>query len=379
MDSQSTARRAAAPVRHVLVTGGAGFIGARVVAALLARGLRVHVVDDLSSGFLGRLEPLAAGAGGRLVFHRLDVSDARRMGRLLAFEGPFERVLHLAGRVGVRRVLGDPEAARRANLEAITGLHDALGTLAPQTMPRLFNASTSEVYRPRRAPLREDDPLRSVSGRGRWAYAAAKRAGEQQLDAAAHLWKHAGMPVHLRLFNVVGPGQDAASGMVLPTFVEQALEGRAITVHGNGAQVRSFAHVDEVAEMLVCALLTQDLEPGALNIGGLARCSVVELAAEVARCRAQATGVEPPIAFVDPRQCVSPHFEEIDWREPSLERARHLGLPLPALGVRAIVEDAFARHQAARAAARATGVRVELTERGARSAYGGPACVSLAS
>ena len=220
--------------------------------------------------------------------------------------------------------------------------------------------------------------MRSTHGSGRWAYAAAKRSGEQQLDAATDLWEHAGAPVHLRLFNVVGPGQDADSGMVLPTFVEQALGARAITVHGDGAQVRSFAHVDEVAEMLVCALLARELAPGALNIGGLARCSVLELAEEVARCGAASRGARPSIRLVDPRRCVSPHFEEVAWREPSLERARGMGLPLPKLDVRAIVEDALARHETERAA-RVPGARVELAEGEARSAYGGPACASLAS
>src|SRR5204863_4907589 len=130
------------------------------------------------------------------------------------------------------------------------------------------------------------------------------------LDAAAH---ERG-PVHMRFFNVVGPGQDSTQGMMLPTFVEHALRGEPIPVHGAGTSVRTLAHVDDVAET-IAALVEHDAVPaGPLNVGGTARASVLEIAQCVLALSKSSAG----IAHVDPRVVVGPAFEDIDWREPDL-------------------------------------------------------------
>jgi nucleoside-diphosphate-sugar epimerase len=182
--------------------------------------------------------------------------------------------------------------------------------------------------------LREDDALRSEEDGGRWAYAAAKVACERMIDAA-------GMgSVHLRFFNVVGPGQDSAGGMVLPTFVEHALAGLPIPVHGDGRSVRTFAHVDEVARTL-CELVERDVPGGALNVGGRARASVMELA----ECVLALSGSRAGIVRVDPRRVVGPAFEDVAWREPDLSRLSGLGVYVPSLSLEAIVADTLERHE----------------------------------
>ncbi|MCP3915486.1 MAG: NAD-dependent epimerase/dehydratase family protein [bacterium] len=318
----------------VLVTGGAGFIGSRLVSELMGAGRRVVVVDDYSSGRRDRLQsaaPMLAVA---------DIGAPGVLAGLLADERP-GCIVHLAARVGVRRVLADPEGCRDENLRGVGRLVRALAEMPAGYRPRLLAASTSEVYREKRAPLDEGDPLRPLDGRGRWAYAASKRRAEQELDHA-RAWTSGSGPLHLRFFNVVGPGQDADQGMVLPTFVEQALAGEPVTVHGDGDQVRTFAHVDDVARDLASLVVRETMPGGALNLGGTAVCTMEELA----RCVVRIAGSRSEIVRVDPRQAVSTRFEEVRHREPSLARARALDLARTPRSLEAIVSDTVARHAA---------------------------------
>jgi nucleoside-diphosphate-sugar epimerase len=316
----------------VLITGGAGFIGAAFARALAARGRQVVVVDDESAGSFERLEGAA-----RVQALRGSVAGA------LATAGDVGCVVHLAARVGVGPVVRDPEACREHNVAATGELVAALRAIPGRIRPRLFAASSSEVYLPSPRPLREDDPLRAATDRGRWAYAAAKVACERRCDDA-HLGRGRRSPVHLRFFNVVGPGQDSAHGMMLPTFVEHALAGLPIPVHGDGRSVRTLAHVDDVSATL-CALVDHPhLDGGPLNIGGTARASVLE----VAECVLALSGSRAGIVHVDPRRTVGPAFEDVLWREPDLGRLAGLGVPVPSRSLEEIVADTLERHERAR-------------------------------
>ncbi len=348
------------PPGRLVVTGGAGFVGAGLVREWLARGGSALVVDDLSAGRAERLP-----RHSRLELVVADVARPGVLSGLLA--GGAQAVVHLAARVGVRTVLLDPEGCFEANLAGARALAGALVALPAAERPRLLAASSSEVYLPRRAPLRETDPLRPLDGAGRWRYAASKRAAEELFDAAPRLFGAepfaAGRgPVHLRLFNVVGPGQDAGTGMVLPLFVERALAGRPLPLHEGGAAVRAFAHVDEVARVLADLVQLEALPAGPLNVGGLARASVAELARTVIECAASSSTLER----VDPRREVAPSFEGIAWREPCLARLAGLGVELPRRDLRAIVADVVAAQRG---------------ERGAvvGAAQGGDGCASPAS
>ncbi len=323
----------------VLVTGGAGFIGSSLVRALLAARRKVVVIDDYSSGHPERL-PRHAPEGAQLMSVRGDVTEAGVLEEWIGRERP-SCVVHLAARVGVRRVLADPEACRDENVLGVRRLVDALAKLPAAGRPRVIAASTSEVYREKDTLLEEGDPLRPLDGRGRWAYAASKRRAEEELDRSGVV---AGGALHLRFFNVVGPGQDADQGMVLPTFVEQALRGAPLTVHGDGNQVRTLAHVDDVASDIATPVLRRECPTGAWNMGGNARCTMTELAQSVIR----AAGSASAILRVDPLEAVSRRFEEVRHREPNLARARALGLARAPRDLEAIVADTVARHGAAR-------------------------------
>ncbi len=314
----------------VLITGGAGFIGAALARALGERGRAVTVVDDESAGSFERL----AGALG--VRCRPSVTVALSS----ASREEFDCVVHLAARVGVGPVVRDPEACRDHNVTVTQELAAALHRVQEGVRPRVFAASSSEVYLPSSGPLREDDAVRSETDGGRWAYAAAKVACERMLEEAA-LGCGANAPVHLRFFNVVGPGQDSAHGMVLPTFVEHALAGLPIPVHGDGRSVRTFAHVDEVAQTLCDLIGLAHVEGGPLNIGGTARASVME----VAECVLALSGSRAGIVHVDPRRVVGPAFEDVAWREPDLTRLGSLGVGVPSRSLEAIVADTLERHE----------------------------------
>lgn len=304
----------------VWITGGAGFIGRALTIALERRGLEVVRVDRAGSG------------EAEHTFE--DLEEPRHLLQL----GRARAIVHLAGAVGVRRVVREPESVASANRELAGVLLDVLGRLPRERRPRVFAASTSEVYLPKQGPLSETDPVRRVDETGRWAYAASKVLAERRLDAAGL----APAPVHLRFFNVVGPGQDSEQGMVLPTFVEHALRGEPIPVHGAGTSVRTLAHVDDVAATIAELVERDHVPAGPLNVGGTARASVLE----IARCVLALSGSRGGIVHVDPRVVVGPAFEDVAWREPDLARLRALGVSVPAHSLEAIVRDTLERHAA---------------------------------
>ena len=154
------------------------------------------------------------------------------------------------------------------NEDVVVGLIDALRLIPDEGRPRLLAASSSEVYADANVALEECSPLRSERGAGRWAYAASKVRAERLLDEARALWPRGAGPVHLRFFNVVGPGQDAGAGFVMPRFVEAAREGLPLHVYGDGGSTRTYAHVDEVADTLSRLASHPALPEGPLNVGG---------------------------------------------------------------------------------------------------------------
>ncbi len=319
--------------RRLLVTGAAGFIGAALCQRLLDSGWSVCGLDNFSSGWPERLPHEAD-----FDFIEADVGEPGGLRRLLE-GGGFEAVVHLAARVGVRAVLRDPEGCRASNLRGIHELIEAIRALPQARRPRLLAASSSEVYDHSGAPLAEGDPTRPTSGAGRWAYAASKLRGEELLDEA-QLWPAERGPVHLRFFNVVGPGQDADSGMVLPTFIESAVQGLPIPVHGDGTQVRTFAHVEEVARTLCELLEHRALPAGALNVGGSARTSIKALAALLR----SSTGAACEVSLTDPRSRCGANFEDVSFREPDLRRLSALGVSVPSMSLAEIVRTSVARH-----------------------------------
>ncbi|GII78708.1 epimerase [Sphaerisporangium rufum] len=247
---------------RVLVTGGAGFIGANLCRALAARPEveRVTVLDDLSSGDLVNL----AGVDADFVFG--SVLDAGPLAELVAGA---TTVVHLAARPSVPRSIADPLASHAANATGTLHVLEACRT----TMPHLIVASSSSVYGDSAAEYKHEDlPTRPLS-----PYGAAKLAAECYALAYAATF---GLPVlAFRFFNVYGPLQpaDHAYAAVVPAFVAAALRGEPVPVHGDGSQSRDFTYVSSVTDVITDAVLRRVTSPIPVNLAFGTRARLLDV------------------------------------------------------------------------------------------------------
>ena len=248
----------------VVVTGGAGFIGANLCRALVEQGVSEHVValDDLSTGEKANL---AGVAGVELVEGSILDDDA-----LDTVLPGASAVVHLAVRPSVPRSLVDPMASHRTNA---TGTMTVLEAARRHGGPHVVVASSSSVYGANPAlPKHEDMATMPVS-----PYAASKLATEAYALAYARSF---GLDVlAFRFFNVFGPLQPAghAYAAVVPAFVDAALAGRALPVHGDGTQTRDFTYVGTVSAVIADAVRRRVTSPGPVNLAFGSRVSLLEL------------------------------------------------------------------------------------------------------
>lgn len=292
-----------------LITGGAGFIGSHLAEYLIRRGDHVAILDDLSTG---RLENISALQGHPRFQCRIgSVTDERTVAEMVE---EAEIVYHLAAAVGVFLVVKSPVRTIETN---VLGTEIVLRQAAAHRT-KIILVSTSEVYgKSRKVPYSEgDDLLLGPPTKGRWSYACSK-ALEEFLALA--YWREKKLPVVIvRPFNVVGPRQTGQYGMVLPRFIAQALQGGPITVYGTGNQTRSFAHVSDVVEALVCLSEHPDAVGEIYNIGSDHEISIKELAqrvVELAKTRAQ-------IQFIPYSEAYAEGFEDLERRVPDLSKIR---------------------------------------------------------
>jgi UDP-glucose 4-epimerase len=239
-----------------LITGGAGFIGANLAAALAATGERVRVFDNLSSGSWSLLEHLCPRMG-HMELMRGDIRDAEALGR--AMEG-VEVIFHLAADGSVQKSVDNPLEADSNNLHGTVAV---LERARHAGVRRLIFASSSAVYGDEpEQPKREGMAVRPLS-----PYAVSKAACEQYLRVFSALYGLDTMS--LRYFNVFGPGQLpwGAYAAAIPRFASAVLEGRPVTVHGDGEQTRDFCYIDNVIEAnLAAASAARGFQGEALNI-----------------------------------------------------------------------------------------------------------------
>ena len=290
---------------RVLVTGGAGFIGSHLVEHLLHQGHSILVVDDLSTG-----------REQHLPVHP-EVELARTTVEQWLSTGPnetFVEAYHLAAAVGVRKVVEDPFGTIINNVVETAGL---LQFLAKSATPTLL-ASTSEVYGVGHGrPFRETD--NSVYGPttvARWSYAHSKAVDEHLAFALEH-----DLPsVIVRFFNTVGPRQRGDWGMVLPRFVQAALIGSPIEVHGDGKQKRCFADVRDVVGALPQLLRSPEARGLPVNLGHDESISILELA-ELVR---NVLNSESSIQIIPYKEVWGRGFQDLQERIPDLSRVRNL-------------------------------------------------------
>lgn len=291
-----------------MVTGGAGHIGSHVVDRLVRRGDEVVVVDDLSTGSRHHL----AASLDRVELVTADVRDPGVMARAARAA---DVVFHLGATVGVRRVLDDPAGAA-ANI--VDGAR-AVQAACARSGARLVVASSSEVYGdPGPVPMREDGPLGiGDPSAPRWSYALAKALTEQLVLHG----RPAVDAVAVRYFNSYGPRpSDRGRASVVATFVRQALDGGPLTVHGDGAQVRCFTYVDDLAAATIALADAPGARGLVVNVGQPRPTRIADVARQV-RDR-----VDPRVGIVhvDPAARLGPAFVDPAARIPSIERLRRL-------------------------------------------------------
>jgi UDP-glucose 4-epimerase len=298
---------------HVLVTGGAGFIGSHLVELLLRQGHAVHVVDDLSTGRVSNISAFIDNPR-----FRFDEADLVTWDGLDAASATAERIYHLAAVVGVRRVLNDPLRVLATN---VTGTERVLkAAAAGGSQPRVVVASTSEVYGFSKSPrLSESTDLLFKAGCGtRWTYAVTKLMGEH--FAATYAREHSLPVAILRLFNTVGLRQSPQYGMVLPNFVRQAVRGLPITVHGDGTQTRSFCDVRDTVEM-IARLGEMSLPIGEIvNVGNDQEITINDLAKMTRRLADSRSEIQ----YLSHVEAYGEDFADVTHRCPDLARMHSL-------------------------------------------------------
>lgn len=314
---------------HVLITGGAGFIGSHLARAILKSGRRVSVIDNLSTGLHANVADLELNPNFRLYVDT--IQDVSLMQKLMLDCGT---VYHLASAVGVKLIMEQPVAT----IDTIYQGTEVVLRLARRYRNRVLITSTSEVYgKSEKVPYCEDDDrLEGPTTKHRWAYACAKALDE--FLALAH-WKETRLPVTIvRLFNTVGPRQRGHYGMVVPRFVERALRGETLDVYGDGNQSRCFCHVHDVVQALIKLIEAGNGFGQIFNVGSTEELSIRQLAELIVR----RLGSSSEIRSIPYSEAYGDGFEDMRRRIPSLERIRKAINWTPTLSMNDIIDDVAA-------------------------------------
>jgi UDP-glucose 4-epimerase len=320
-------------VPRALVTGGAGFIGSHLSELLLADGWEVFVLDDVSTGSLENIAHLRDRPDYHLV-----VDSVLAPAIVNELVNKCDVVYHLAAAVGVRLIVEQPVHTMVTNVQGTETVLEYCSKFGK----RVLIASSSEVYGDHREerPLEEDD--RRIYGpttEKRWLYADSK-AMDEHLALSYHLERGLDTVV-VRLFNTVGPRQSGRYGMVIPRFVEQALAGEPIEVHGDGTQTRSFCHVADTIRALATLMETSEISGQIFNVGSSERVRIVELADRVKA----ATGSDSKIVYIPYDQVYEQGIEDTLHREPAIGKIREAIGWAPERNLDGILADVIAEHR----------------------------------
>ncbi|HTV40646.1 MAG TPA: NAD-dependent epimerase/dehydratase family protein [Candidatus Sulfotelmatobacter sp.] len=312
------------PSSHILVTGGAGFIGSHLVERLLNDGERVIVIDDFSTGRAENLRALRKNP--RLKIIRSKISECKNLPRLVEKS---DFVFHLAATVGVELVV---KSALRVLESNFTETQALLRAAVKSSTPVLVT-STSEVYgKSAKTEFAEDDDLLiGPPSQSRWSYACSKLSDEFFALACA---RERHLPIIIsRLFNTVGPRQTGRYGMVLPRFIAAAKENKPLQVFGDGKQTRCFCLVNDAVEALVLLKNCKEARGEIFNIGGTEEVSILELAELVLKTLDSKSKIE----FVPYEKAYAPGFDDMRRRKPRVEKLEHFLKFRPQTPLREII------------------------------------------
>jgi UDP-glucose 4-epimerase len=295
----------------VLITGGAGFIGSHLVEKQLSLGNEVYVIDDLSTGSFRNLQNIPEQKDLHLIIDSvLNPAVVEEYVRIC------DEVYHLAAAVGVKLVIEQPTRTIETN---ITGTQTVLKACA-RYHKRALITSTSEVYgKGLSERFREgDDCVIGPPSKRRWSYAASK-AMEEYLAFAYYYEKELPVTV-VRLFNTIGPRQTGRYGMVVPTFITQALKNVPLTVYGDGMQTRSFICVHDAVEILAALMNERAAVGEVFNIGARKEISINDLAHLIIRL----TGSTSAVTHLAYLEAYGEEFDDMKRRVPDTAKVETL-------------------------------------------------------
>ncbi|HZS09389.1 MAG TPA: GDP-mannose 4,6-dehydratase [Blastocatellia bacterium] len=295
----------------VLITGGAGFIGSHLAEKHLERGDEVCIIDDLSTGSIENVQHIKTNP--KFQYHLDTVTNYQLTAEMIDWS---DMVYHMAAAVGVKLIVESPVRTIETNVRGT----EVVLNIAAKKRKRVLVASTSEVYGKReQIPFREDDDLvMGATSKGRWSYACSKAIDE---FLAIAYWKEKKVPtVVVRLFNTVGPRQTGQYGMVIPNFVRQALQGKDITVYGDGSQSRCFTHVNDVVGALMKLIVHPEAVGEVYNIGSCHEVTILQLAERIRHLTESASNT----VFVPYEEAYEEGFEDMHRRVPDITKINRL-------------------------------------------------------
>ncbi len=318
---------------EALITGGAGFIGSHLAEELAARGHKVTVLDNLSTGRHENIQHLDGKPGFQLVVGT--ILNETLVDKLVE---RCDVVFHLAAAVGVELIVKKPLESLTTNIKG----SEIVLEMAYRYRKKVLITSTSEIYgKNTEGPLKEDqDRILGSPLKTRWSYSTSKAVDE---ILAYVYWKEKGVPtIIVRLFNTVGPRQTGFYGMVIPRFVTQALKHEPLTVYGTGKQSRCFLHVQDAVQAFV-RLVEHAGAPGqAFNIGSQEEVTVEALA----KCVIQMTESRSELRYIPYDQAYEEGFEDMMRRVPDTTKIRELVGFVPTVdldGILSSVVDYYRR------------------------------------
>ena len=294
-------------MKKVIVTGGAGFIGSNLVKKLLDLNIeKLLIIDDLSTGNESNISSIVSDE--RVQFLNSKIEDIESINELFK---DYDFCYHLAAGVGVQYIMDNLSESLLTNILAT---HKVLEACQVNDLPVLLT-STSEVYGVAEDEVwtEETKSLIGPTTKLRWSYAASKMIDE---FIALSLFEEGKVsPIIVRLFNIIGPNQLSKYGMVVPRFIESALEDKDILIHGDGSQSRSFTWVDDVVNYLI-KLAEVKAYGEVFNIGQTEEISIKNLAELII----EKTNSNSQIIFKSHEEVFGKAFEDPKRRTPGIDK-----------------------------------------------------------
>lgn len=309
----------------ILITGGAGFIGSHLADELLQKGNEVYAIDNLSTGRLENIEHLKHNKNFHIIVDT--ITNEKVLEDLIS---RCNEIYHLAAAVGVKLIMEKPVETIETNVLGTS----AVLKFANKYKRKMLITSTSEIYGKHKEHILKEDDNRVMGSvkRHRWAYACSKTLDE---FLALAYYREKKLPIIIvRLFNTVGPRQTGYYGMVIPTFVQQALLGKPITVYGTGRQTRSFTYVGDVVNAMVELMNIPKAIGDVFNIGNNEEISIENLAKMIKKI----ISTKSEIVYVPYRDAYGEGFEDMERRTPDISKIRNLIGYKPTLDIEGILK-----------------------------------------